>query len=88
MITLAEADPDIRPAHPRTFDLVRYHDVSEVSGIGIIAQGTQFRDGQTVVQWCVPNMPRAVQIWDSLDDVLTIHGHGGLTVVRFHDGDD
>lgn len=72
-------------AQPRTFDLVRYVDVSDVSGTGIIAQGTQFRDGQTVVQWCVPNMPRTVQVWDSLDDVLRIHGHNGATVVKFHD---
>jgi hypothetical protein len=72
-------------AKPRTFDLVRYRDLSNVSGIGTIAQGTQFRDGQTVVQWCVPDMPRTIQVWDSLDDVIRIHGHGGETVVKFHD---
>lgn len=74
-------------AQPRTFDLIRHHDISNVSGIGIIAQGTQFRDGQTAVQWCVPDMPRTLQIWDCLDDVIQIHGHDGLTEVRFHDVD-
>lgn len=72
-------------AQPRTFDLVRHHDMSGVSGIGIIAQGSQFRDGQTAVQWCVPGKPRVLQVWDSLDDLLSIHGHDGLTVVEFHD---
>lgn len=72
-------------AQPRTFDLVRWKDVSGKSGTGVIAQGTQFRDGQTVVQWCVPGMPRVVQVWDSLDDILTVHDHEGTTVVKFHD---
>ena len=85
-MTIAEVDPDVSPAHPRTFDLVRFHDVSGVSGEGIVAQGVQFPDGQVALQW--PKPGRAVAVWDSVDALLSIHGHNGLTVVRFHDGED
>lgn len=74
------------PPEPRTFDLVRYHDVSGVSGEGIVAQGVQFADGQVALQW--PKPGRSVAVWDSVDALLSIHGHNGLTVVRFHDGED
>lgn len=70
----------------RTFDLVRFHDVSGVSGEGIVAQGTQFPDGQVALQWPSPN--RSVAVWDSVTALLNVHGHNGLTVVRFHDGED
>lgn len=75
-------------AHPRLFDVIRHHDPSCISGIGVIAQGVQFRDGQTVVQWCVPDMPRATHVWDSVEDMLKVHGHGGLTEVRWMDVHD
>lgn len=71
---------------PRTFDLVRFHDVSGVSGEGIVAQGVQFADGQVALQW--PKPGRSVAVWDSVDALLGVHGHNGLTVVRFHDGED
>lgn len=75
-----------RPVPPRTFDLVRFHDVSGVSGEGIVAQGVQFADGQVALQW--PKPGRSVAVWDSVDALLHVHGHNGLTVVRFHDGED
>jgi hypothetical protein len=88
MTTLAEADPDVRPAIPRTFDVVRYHDVSDVSGIGVVAQGVMFRDGTLAVRWDTPGHEASTAVWPSLTGFLDVHGHGGLTVVRFHDGDD
>jgi len=71
---------------PRTFDLVRYHDVSGVSGEGIVAQGVQFADGSVAVRWHGEHPATAV--WGSVESMLAIHGHNGLTVARFHDGDD
>jgi hypothetical protein len=88
MTTLAQVDPDVAPAHPRTFDLVRYHDVSDVSGIGIVAQGVQFRDGSVALRWDTPGQEASTAIWASIEGMIAVHGHGGLTVVRFHDGDD
>jgi hypothetical protein len=85
---LAEVDHDHRPAGPRTFDLVRYHDMSGVSGEGIVAQGAQMRDGAIALRWCVPGKPSTWNLFDSIEDVVTLNGHNGLTVVRFHDGGD
>jgi hypothetical protein len=75
-------------ASPRVFSLVRTEDVSGVSGVGIVAQGVQFRDGQVVLQWCCPGLPSSVAVWASLEDVLTIHGHRGRTVISWADGRD
>lgn len=75
-----------RLPEPRTFDLVRYHDVSGVSGEGIVAQGVQFADKTVAVRWHGQHPSTAV--WGSVEAMLAVHGHNGLTVVRFHDGDD
>lgn len=80
--------PGRAPAEPRVFNLVRYDDVSGISGTGIVAQGVQFRDGQVAVQWCCPGLPRSCAVWDSLEDMLVIHGHRGRTVVKWADGRD
>lgn len=85
-LTPPSCEVAVRPGPPRTFDLVRFHDVSGVSGEGIVAQGVQFADGQVALQW--PKPGRSVAVWDSVDALLRIHGHNGLTVVRFHDGED
>ena len=71
---------------PRTFDLVRSEDPSGVSGTGVVAQGVEFGDGQIALQWRNPNPDFvAVAIWPGVDAMLSVHGHGGLTVVRWHD---
>jgi hypothetical protein len=75
-------------AAPRPFHLVRYDDVSDVSGTGIVAQGVQFRDGQIALQWCCPGLPTSVAIWASIEDILVVHGHQGRTVVKWADGGD
>lgn len=72
--------------HPRPFMLVRYHDVSGVSGEGVVAYGVRFRSGKVAIEWCVPGLPSSVGVWDCLEDVLQIHGHGNNTVVRWLDG--
>ena len=57
----------------RRFNLVRNVDVSGVSGIGIVAQGVEFKTGKTVINWCSKDI-KSVTIYDSIDDVLRIHG--------------
>lgn len=85
-IELATADPDVPPATPRVFHLVRYDDVSDVSGTGIVAQGCQFRDGHIALRWCVPTLPATWNLFDSIDDLLLLNGHQGRTVVKWVDG--
>ncbi len=65
----------------RMFDLVRLEDVTGVSGTGVVAWGCVFPDGRAVLRWATQRASSA--LYDSLEDVEEIHGHGGRTVVRF-----
>ena len=69
----------------RRFNLVRAVDVSGVSGTGIVAQGVEFKTGKTVINWCSRDI-KSVTMYDSIDDVLRIHGHGESTKIEFLDG--
>jgi hypothetical protein len=68
---------------PRRFWLVRHHDVSGVSGTGIVAEGTLWSSGQVAVHW--PGRPQCTSNWGSLDELLAVHGHGGWTTVEWID---
>lgn len=61
----------------RRFYLLRHVDVSGVSGVGRVADGVTFTDGTTVVRWGGDRSSTVV--WESIDDVLAISGHGGAT---------
>lgn len=67
----------------RRFELVRHADPSGVSGTGVVANGIQFTDGVVVLRW-ICSRP-ATSVWDNLDDLITVHGHNGRTVVRWLD---
>jgi hypothetical protein len=67
--------------NPRTFELVRYHDLSGVSGTGVVAEGCVFTDGSVALRWRGNNPATAV--WPDLDSVLAVHGHQGATEVRW-----
>lgn len=65
----------------RPFQLVRTTDVTGVSGTGVVATGVEFPDGTVAIRW---RGARASTVtWDSLDDALAVHGHGGATTVRW-----
>lgn len=66
---------------PRLFELVRSEDPSGVSGLGVVALGVEWPDGMVALHWPGDNPSTAV--WASVDAVLNIHGHSGLTVVRW-----
>ncbi|HEX5996698.1 MAG TPA: hypothetical protein VFY84_16275 [Jiangellales bacterium] len=68
---------------PRRFALIRHIDYTGVSGIGVVAYGVAFADGQVVLRWC-SNHP-ATSMWSSLDDMLAVHGHGEATSVAWID---
>ncbi len=70
----------------RRFVLVRKVDVSGVSGAGLVAEGVQFSDGRASTRW-LPKAggPAQTCVWDRVDDVLAVHGHGGLTELRWID---
>lgn len=69
----------------RRFHFERDADVSGVSGIGVVATGTLFADGQAVVRWIVADKPQSTVVYSSLHDAELIHGHDGKTRLVFDD---
>jgi len=67
----------------RTFDLVRTEDESGVSGVGMVAEGVEFTDGTVALRW--KSDTACTGIYDSIDHVTVVHGHGGKTQVVYHD---
>lgn len=63
----------------KRFFLQRKSDVSGVSGVGNIAEGVLFDDGQVALLWLTDRA--SVGIYKSLEDVVHIHGHEGKTEV-------
>lgn len=69
---------------PRRFLLVRNEDVTGVSGTGLVAEGIQYSDGVCSMHWVV-QPARSTTVYNSVEDVETIHGHNGATKVKFLD---
>jgi hypothetical protein len=67
----------------RLFDLVRHEDVSGVSGTGHVAEVVEFESGKVVVSF-LPHTAGVsnVIVYDSLEDVIKVHGHGGATILE------
>lgn len=68
----------------RRFELHREHDVSGVSGVGVVAEGVEFSDGHAAVRW-VTGEHRSTVAWDDVESVEVIHGHGGATKIVWLD---
>lgn len=71
-------------AAPRRFLLVRNEDLTGVSGTGHVAEGVEYSDGVCSMHWVVPPA-QSTSVYKSIDDVVSIHGHNGATVVHFLD---
>ena len=71
----------------RRFVLERRLDVNGVSGSGIVAAGVVFPSGKCVTQWrATPEIPvGSVVFYDTIAQIVAIHGHDGATVIRFLD---
>lgn len=67
----------------RRFELVRHEDVTGVSGTGVVAEGVEFGDGSCVMRW-LGQYPSRVD-HASVANLVAVHGHGGLTEVRWVD---
>jgi hypothetical protein len=65
------------------FVLVRDEDLTGVSGSGVVAEGIVFTCGQVVIHWL--RQPFSMGLYQSLEDVIFIHGHGGRTKLQFID---
>lgn len=69
----------------RRFILYRVHDVTGVSGTGMVAEGVEFNDGSVVLRWISDNPTSVVFHDNGIESVKKIHGHEGNTEVRFID---
>lgn len=67
----------------KRFVLQRREDPSGVSGVGTVAEGVQFHDGQVVISWFGKH--HSVEVWPSIEGAEQIHGHSGRTVVEWQD---
>jgi hypothetical protein len=70
-----------RRAALRVFELLRDEDVSGVSGVGRVAVGAVFPSGRVVLEWLGANS--SFEIFEQLEHVDRIHGHGGKTRLVF-----
>ncbi|MFJ6729431.1 hypothetical protein ACIQPQ_31465 [Streptomyces sp. NPDC091281] len=68
---------------PRRFHLQRTVDITGVSGTGRVADGILWTDSTASVRW-LGDRPSTVH-WDTLDDALHVHGHGGHTRIVWDD---
>lgn len=73
---LVDETPTVFPKF-RRFILVRDEDVSGVSGTGVVVQGCQFENGKAVMRWV--SETSSVAIYESIEDIIKIHGHNGAT---------
>jgi hypothetical protein len=65
----------------RRFSLRRKVDETGFSGTGTVAVGIEFPDGYCVMGWMTGL--NSIAVYDCIEDVRNIHGHGGSTQVRY-----
>jgi hypothetical protein len=61
------------------FVLNRIEDETGISGTGVVAEGVIFTDGTVAVRWLTETA--SMGVYQSIEDVETIHGHGGKTEI-------
>jgi hypothetical protein len=65
--------------------LCRKEDVSHTSGTGHVAEIAEFDDGAVVVRWLASSNATGIastSVFQSLDELLRVHGHEGKTVAE------
>ncbi len=72
-----------RPSVMRRFHLERDTDVTGISGTGRVAEGVVFSNGKVAMAWLTE--VASVGVYDRIDDIERIHGHGGMTRIVWED---
>lgn len=65
----------------KNFELIRSKDESGVSGTGVVAEGIVFSNGVCVISWLRPI--KSATVYQSVAEMIIIHGHEGSTIVRY-----
>lgn len=55
------------------FRMIRQHDVSGVSGTGVVLEGIVFSSGQCVTHFLTPGPRGSVTVWDSFESFESVH---------------
>lgn len=69
----------------KLFHFYRVEDHSGVSGTGPVVEGVEFSNGWCALRWI--SNKSSICFYRSLEDVKSIHGHGGKTEIVVHDLD-
>jgi hypothetical protein len=67
----------------RTFHIHRDEDESGVSGTGVVAEGAIYSNTKIVLSWLTVH--KSMCIYDSLAEMMAIHGHGNKTRLVWDD---
>jgi len=68
----------------KRFYLQRNDDESGISGVGKVAEGVIFTNGRCSMSWLT--QISSTGFYDSIEQLIHIHGHGGKTKVVMIDG--
>jgi hypothetical protein len=80
-------EPPGGAVRPTIFDLVRDADVSGVSGVGRVAEGVIWSDGEAAIHW-LGRFPTTTPHPKGIVSVKEVHGHGGSTRIVLNDPAD
>lgn len=67
----------------KRFWLRRIEDESGISGTGDVAEGIVFTSGKAVLNWTTEHT--SIAVYDSLEELMAIHGHDGKTILVWID---
>lgn len=67
----------------RRFILRRNKDDTGTSGVGVVAEGVEFSNGQVSIHWI--SQLESVNVYANAKVLNALHGHGGNTVVEWID---
>jgi hypothetical protein len=67
----------------RRFRLRRLEDEGGISGVGIVAEGVEFKDGTCALRWLTKYASTA--IYETIGILRHIHGHDGKTIIEMID---
>jgi hypothetical protein len=79
----ATASPSVKKCRARRFILQRAEDATGTSGTGVVAEGVCFSGGKVALNWY--SHYSAMNVYDTIQVVLAIHGHEGRTRVVWLD---
>ena len=73
----------VQKSFQRRFVLDRKEDATGTSGTGVVAEGILFSNGKVALTWF--SHYGSVNVYDSIEVVRVLHGHGGKTLIVWTD---